>query len=135
MRSSKPVALLLLDIDEFKLINDRHGHVVGDIVLRVLSASVQRLLRPSDTLARYGGDEFAVLCRDTTLRNGLILAERIRSSVERLPFCTGGNDFHITVSVGVSAMPSRATGSLLAAADQALYRAKFRGKNSIAGET
>jgi diguanylate cyclase (GGDEF)-like protein len=123
---------LLLDIDEFKQVNDAHGHVVGDVVLRVLSADVQRLLRPGDSLARYGGDEFAVLCRDTSLRNALILAERIRLSIERLPFCTGGNDFHITVSVGVAGIPGGAQGSLLADADAALQRAKLRGKNSIA---
>ncbi len=132
IRSSKPIALLLLDVDEFKQVNDTHGHIVGDVVLRVLSANVQRLLRPSDSLARFGGDEFTVLCRETSLRNGLILAERIRSSIERLPFRTGGNDFNVTVSIGVAGIPGGAQGSLLADADAALQRAKRHGKNSVA---
>jgi diguanylate cyclase (GGDEF)-like protein len=134
-RTAQPLALLLLDIDEFKAINDRHGHVLGDVVLRVLAASAMRLLRPEDVLARYGGDEFVVLCRNTTLRNGLILAERIRSSVERLPFSAGGNEFSVTVSVGVAAVPGEGDvrEPLIAAADRAMYRAKLRGRNSIAG--
>jgi diguanylate cyclase (GGDEF)-like protein len=128
------LVLLLLDIDEFKALNDTHGHVLGDAVLQVVAASVQRLLRPEDTLVRFGGDEFVVLCRDMTLRNGLILAERIRANVERLPFSVHGNDLHVTVSVGVAEAQSHdsACGRLVESADQALYRAKHHGRNSVA---
>ncbi|GMV16481.1 MAG: hypothetical protein AMXMBFR56_47050 [Polyangiaceae bacterium] len=126
--------LLLLDIDEFKAINDACGHLLGDAVLRVVAASIQRLLRPTDTLVRFGGDEFIVLCRDTTSRNGLILAERIRATVERLPFSVRGNDLRVTVSVGVASVHSNeaAWASLVEAADQALYRAKRAGRNGVA---
>jgi diguanylate cyclase (GGDEF)-like protein len=126
-------ALLLFDVDAFKTVNDTHGHIVGDAVLRVLAASVQRLLRPGDTLARFGGDEFVVLCPDTSRRNGLILAERLRASVARLPFSAGGNDFRVTVSVGVAECDwgSEVSGRV-AAADQAMYRAKRLGGNAVA---
>lgn len=134
-RSAKPMALLLLDIDEFKRLNDTHGHVFGDGVLRVFAASVQRLLRAEDVLVRYGGDEFVVLCRDTTLRNGLILAERIRATIERLRLWITGNEVHFTVSIGVATSTSahgRSSTLLLEAADAAMYQAKRLGGNGIA---
>jgi diguanylate cyclase (GGDEF)-like protein len=121
-----PLVVMLLDIDDFTSVNDRYGHLVGDAVLRVLAASIQRTLKPSDTLARFGGDEFAVLCRDTTMRNGYILAERIRAGVERLPFAASGNDFQVTVSVGIAGGRSDAVdaSSLLETADRAMYQSK-----------
>jgi len=132
--SGAPIALLLIDIDEFKQVNDAHGHVLGDSVLLVLAASVQRMLKPNDTLVRYGGDEFVVLCRDTTLRNGLILAERIRAEAERLPFSVSGNELHITVSVGVASGRSSdgAWATLVESADRAMFRAKGDGRNLVA---
>ncbi len=133
--NAKPLALLLFDIDDFKSVNDSHGHQLGDKVLRVVSANIQRMLKPDDVLARYGGDEFVALCRETTLTNGLILAERIRSSTERLRFSGRGNEFQVTVSIGVaSTLGDGDTGeSLIGTADRALYQAKHQGRNSIAG--
>ncbi|MBK7585887.1 MAG: GGDEF domain-containing protein [Myxococcales bacterium] len=132
-RRGYPFVLLLLDIDEFKAMNDAHGHVFGDVVLRIVTSNVQRLLRPEDTLVRFGGDEFVVFCRDMTLRNGLILAERIRMSVDRLPLSVRGNDVHVTVSVGVAAAGNddAAWDSLLESADHALYAAKHAGRNLV----
>jgi diguanylate cyclase (GGDEF)-like protein len=122
------LALLLLDVDDMKSINDTHGHRTGDLVLRLIAASVQRLLRPEDVLVRYGGDEFVVLCRSTTERNGIILAERIRKSVEQLRFTSAGADVRLTASVGVaSETTARGPGLLVAEADRAMYRAKREG--------
>lgn len=134
-RMGQPLALLLLDVDGFKPLNDAHGHVFGDMVLRVLAASVKRMLKPVDTLSRYGGDEFAVLSRGSSLRNGLILAERIRNSIEHLPFSSAGNELQVTVSIGVASAlgPDETGAALVSAADQAMYRAKRRGRNAVEG--
>jgi two-component system cell cycle response regulator len=124
-RNATPLALLLLDVDSFKQVNDAHGHVIGDLVLRVLASNIQRMLRPADLLFRYGGDEFVVLCRDTNRRNALILADRIRASVERLPLTVGSNELSISVSIGVAAAPEDdPQQSLLATADRAMFQAK-----------
>lgn len=127
-RSGRPLAVLMIDIDHFKTINDTYGHVLGDSVLRVLVASIQRLLRRDDLLARYGGDEFIVLCRNTTGRNGRILADRICAVIHRLQFTAAGNDFRVSVTVGVAAVPEidADRDHLLSAADDAMYRAKPR---------
>jgi diguanylate cyclase (GGDEF)-like protein len=131
-RHDKPLSLLLVDIDRFKLVNDDYGHLVGDSVLRVVAANMQRMLRPEDVLARYGGDEFIVLCRDTTLKNARIVAERIRASNERLALTAQGNEFHITSSIGVACASGRdECVSLVAMADQALYAAKAKGRNCV----
>lgn len=134
-RHATSLALLLVDIDGFKSINDTFGHVLGDSVLHVLAVSIQRLLRPGDTLVRYGGDEFVVLCRDTSLRNAMILAERIRVRAQHLAFAASGNEFKVTVSVGVAGGHAHEPvwSSLLEAADRAMYRAKHDGRNRIAG--
>jgi diguanylate cyclase (GGDEF)-like protein len=131
-RRDSPLSLLLVDIDQFKLVNDDFGHLVGDSVLRVVAANMQRMLRPDDVLARYGGDEFVVLCRDTTLKNARILAERIRVSNERLALMAQGNEFHITSSIGVACAGERDEfNALVATADRALYAAKAKGRNCV----
>jgi diguanylate cyclase (GGDEF)-like protein len=127
---------MLIDIDDFEWVNSIHGHLVGDMVLRVLAATVQRNLRPADTLGRYGGDEFVVICPDVALCAVESLAERIRADVERLPLCAGGNDFHVTVSIGIAGGRSEPAylGALVDAADRAMYRAKRAGRNAVAAE-
>jgi two-component system, cell cycle response regulator len=134
-RDREPLALLLVDIDGFKQVNDTHGHVVGDAVLRVVVASMGRLSKPEDLVARYGGDELVMLSPHTSIRNALILAERIRSTIERLPFTARENEFHVTVSVGVAATPEAVANgaSLVEAADRALYQAKLQGRNHVSG--
>lgn len=133
-RHGTALSLLVIDVDGFKSVNDAFGHVHGDSVLRVLAASIQRLLRPADTLVRYGGDEFVVLCRDTNVRNAMILAERVRAAVQHLVFASSGNEFRITVSIGVAGGRSHeaVASSLLESADRAMYRAKHAGRNGIA---
>ena len=137
-RHKTQLALLMLDLDRFKQVNDTHGHLAGDMVLRVVSAQLQRLIRVEDVLARYGGEEFVILIRSTGHGDAAKLAERVRATVERLqiavqPTVTLG----ITTSVGIaslSELPPEASGTdLVAMADARLYRAKVGGRNRVCG--
>lgn len=131
-RTKGNVTLLILDVDDFKAVNDRYGHAAGDRVLSGLSRGLAHHLRGCDVLARYGGEEFAVLLPDTGLTRALGLAERLRTVASRSPLrCRAEQPVALTVSIGVACYPQHAsTGeSLLAAADAALYRAKRSGKN------
>jgi diguanylate cyclase (GGDEF)-like protein len=133
-RHCTPLALIMLDIDHFKRINDQHGHSVGDHALRVLANTLSELTRDEDVLARYGGEEFALIVRGINRQETLALAERIRCSVEgsHLSVATGLLSF--TVSVGV-AHCDNGHGSdaqtLLEVADRALYVAKDAGRNLV----
>jgi diguanylate cyclase (GGDEF)-like protein len=131
-RYGKPLSVLFLDLDRFKLVNDRYGHLVGSDVLRQLSRTLLECIRQVDTLARYGGDEFTILLVDTGAEEALIIAERIRRSVAEHVFeGTGGTPIQLTISVGVATYPRHATArdALLDVADKAMYRAKSRGRN------
>lgn len=134
-RRGTSLALLLVDIDHFKRVNDRYGHRVGDVVLQLVAASIQRMLRPYDVLCRYGGEEFVVVARETSPRNAEILAERIRHHIEAMPFEVGAKSASVTVSVGVAALsPGVGCGDpelLLEAADEAMYAAKEAGRNRV----
>ena len=133
-RHSTPLALIMLDIDHFKRINDQHGHSVGDHALRVLASTLSELTRDEDVLARYGGEEFALIVRGIDRQETLALAERIRRSVEgrHVPIASGLITF--TVSVGI-AHCNNGDGSdaqtLLEVADRALYAAKDGGRNLV----
>ncbi|NUN51540.1 MAG: GGDEF domain-containing protein [Planctomycetaceae bacterium] len=133
-RHSDTVAVLLVDLDHFKQINDTHGHHVGDAVLRVVAAAMQRVLRPEDLLARFGGDEFVIVARSVTDENAHILAERLRAHIAGLSLPLEGSQ-HITVSIGMAvAGPQHAypaPDALLAAADTAMYEAKHQGRNRV----
>ncbi len=132
-RQGMPIALLLVDIDHFKPINDTYGHARGDLVLQLVANAISRLLRPYDVLCRYGGEEFVVVARDTSLRNAESLAERIRRQIEGLRFDVNGRLATVTVSVGVTSGRPVAGGdetdALLLAVDMALYEAKESGRN------
>jgi len=135
LRHETALTLLFLDIDYFKRINDAHGHQAGDSVLSDLAGVVSRVVRTEDVLARFGGEEFVVLCRDTDVEGGRVLAERLRSAVEERRFSHGGQDIAVTISIGVAALPDPAiktAAAILAAADKALYEAKRGGRNRIA---
>jgi diguanylate cyclase (GGDEF)-like protein len=128
------LVVLFLDLDRFKLVNDRHGHLVGSRTLRRLAEVLAQCIRQVDTLARYGGDEFTILLTDTDLETGLLIAERIRSCVAEQQFETNGRGtLRLTLSVGVAAYPrhGHTPETLLDTADKAMYRAKSLGRNRV----
>jgi len=127
-----PVSLIMFDADFFKQVNDTHGHLVGDQVLRELaSVLLAGSRRDIDVVSRYGGEEFMILLPETDLQGALVVAERIRASVVAHPFCAG--QLHLTVSAGVASMPEDGNTheELLAQADEQLYRAKRAGRNCV----
>lgn len=126
-------ALLLLDLDNFKLVNDTLGHAAGDELLAVLAQMLSRYLREGDVLARLGGDEFAVLLDSSGLNQALILAEQLRHIVDSTPFHLADQVFTLGVSIGVVAVNGYQTAQqLLAQADAAMYTAKEQGRNRVA---
>jgi diguanylate cyclase (GGDEF)-like protein len=133
-RHGSPLALIFLDIDFFKRINDTHGHPAGDFVLSELSQLMATLVRTEDVLARFGGEEFTVLCRGTDLAGAQIVAERLRRTVEAHTFSFGAKAIPVTISLGIAAIPDTAIvdhAQFLAAADKALYEAKRSGRNRV----
>ena len=131
-RHDSSCALLVLDIDHFKAVNDRYGHIVGDGVLRDIAARIGGCKRDGDLLFRYGGEEFVVLLRDTGEAGARLLAERIRSCIENSTCHCSGAELRITLSIGVSVLRDDDTPeSLFARADQALYQAKRSGRNRV----
>ncbi|MEO6279254.1 GGDEF domain-containing protein [Roseateles sp.] len=126
------IGLVLIDIDHFKAVNDSHGHQAGDRVLAGLAELVRSRVRGQDLLGRWGGEEFLLICRDTTLTQAVAIAEKLRALVAAHDF--GG--LHITASFGVAAMDDseRPPDQFFAAADAALYRAKGQGRNRVVGE-
>lgn len=133
-RYGTPLSLLFLDLDRFKQVNDRHGHLTGSETLRNLVGVLKENVREIDTLARYGGDEFAILLGSTSHRDALAIAERVRLSVERHIFEIGVRDkLRLTISIGVASFPAHGSTkeALLETADQAMYRAKSQGRNQI----
>jgi len=131
-RYEKKLSVLFLDLDRFKLVNDRYGHLAGSEVLRRLSRVLQDCIRQVDTLARYGGDEFTILLADTDSEGGMVIAERIRNTVKETLFEGGrGTPIRLTISIGVASYPRHATDrdGLLDAADKAMYRAKSLGRD------
>jgi diguanylate cyclase (GGDEF)-like protein len=132
-RYERPLSVAMLDIDCFKGLNDRHGHLAGDRVLTAVASAIRRLCRDSDIAARYGGEEFAVALPETPLEGALHWAEKIRRAIEESGL--GPHAEPITVSIGVAALdPSAPTPRrLVDAADRQLYRAKARGRNCVCG--
>ena len=133
-RSGRPVSLLLLDIDYFKRVNDTHGHLAGDAVLKVLSELLRREARAIDRVCRYGGEEITIILPETDLEAAANIAERLRATVEAHAFNVDADTpLHITVSIGIASWPAHAdnTQALVAAADTALYAAKQSGRNRI----
>jgi diguanylate cyclase (GGDEF)-like protein len=128
-----PVAVFMIDLDRFKSVNDRFGHSVGDEVLRIFAESAQVNLRPTDIVARLGGEEFAVLLTDACRDNAFKVAERIRSTFAALAATVAGHAVNATASIGVAIIqdPQQDVHALLAQADQALYRAKARGRDRV----
>jgi len=132
-RAIDQLGALMIDLDHFKQLNDRHGHATGDRVLRAVAERISNAVRAEDTPARYGGEEFAVVLRRATSDQAVEIAERIRAAIEDIPPSELGIADRITVSVGVAVAAVRAgeVPILLAAADEALYAAKRQGRNRV----
>jgi diguanylate cyclase (GGDEF)-like protein len=133
-RNSRPLSLLFIDLDGFKSINDNHGHLAGSRALVEAGAVIRGSARETDIVARFGGDEFALILPDTGSPGALAVAERIRDRIARYSFLAAdGLHIHLTASVGVATLPDVAMGAdeLVQAADAAMYRVKDRGKNGI----
>lgn len=131
-RHQRSLSLLLLDVDGFKQVNDQHGHLCGDTVLQGVAGILQSAVRLEDMVFRYGGEEFAVLLRETDLPGALRLAERLRRDVNRASFDAPKGPLQVSVSIGAAVLRAgRSDTDLLALADEALLRAKREGKNRV----
>ena len=132
-RAGEPALVLMADIDHFKRVNDTHGHAAGDEVLKAVAQRLQECVRPMDTVARHGGEEFAIILPNCAPAFGLAVAERIRRRVEQQPVAIeGGARVAVTISLGGAFAPQwvRSTVALwLERADQQLFRAKAEGRN------
>jgi diguanylate cyclase (GGDEF)-like protein len=130
-RYHHPLGLIMLDVDDFKAINDTYGHLQGDVVLRAVARVVRDNSREADTPARYGGEEMALILPHTDLEGAYAIAERMRAAIEALciPRIGGEGSLRATASVGVAATRDGTREALIADADAALYEAKRQGKN------
>jgi len=135
-----PVSFILFDLDHFKSINDKHGHLIGDKVLQKTTDTIKLNLRPSDVLARYGGEEFIIFAPKTDLNTATALAEKLRTAVEDNTIQTTSEHIKVTISLGVTSInygllpgnkPAKILDRLLLEADSAMYRAKSKGRNCI----
>jgi len=137
LRTNTPMSVMLLDLDHFKHINDTYGHQAGDKVLIAIAGLLARMSRSVDTVARVGGEEFAVVLPGTSRDGAMIVAERIRTAVEQAPFQAHGEPLSLTISIGLATFGVDGTDTidgLLKVADRRLYRAKREGRNRVCAE-
>ncbi|MCA1646382.1 MAG: sensor domain-containing diguanylate cyclase [Chloroflexi bacterium] len=135
-RMNYAVGLVIMDLDHFKLVNDRHGHPVGDATLHEVAEQLRKRLRRTDVIGRIGGEEFAAILPGDSLQEVAIVAEKLRRAVEELPAVRGGMSTigtHVTLSVGGTSLTAEAVDAeqLISSADQALYQAKHAGRNRV----
>lgn len=134
VRADLPLAVLMVDIDHFKRINDTYGHLVGDRVLVKVARLVRSLLREGDVLLRYGGEEFMVILPGASCHDAKTLAQRLRHAVEDLVVTHGEQSFRVTVSIGAASYPEMNADTqeqFVHTADERLYRAKQSGRNCV----
>ena len=129
----EPLSLLTMDLDYFKKINDTWGHAAGDFVLKEFADLASKMIRPTDLLARVGGEEFCLILPHTNLKEGEVVGERIRSRIAEHRFTFDGHPLPVTVSIGITERidPGEEAAPLLARSDKALYQAKKQGRNRI----
>lgn len=134
-RHKVKLAVLMIDLDDFKAMNDTYGHLAGDMILRAVGAQMQRLVRVEDLVARYGGEEFVILARSTGKTAATQLAERVRQAIANVAIPFDDTALRVTASIGVAALqdvaPDGGPTELLVLADERLYRAKAEGKNRV----
>jgi diguanylate cyclase (GGDEF)-like protein len=128
-KDNSSLSIAMLDLDDFKHVNDQYGHTIGDNVLRIASQIIKDCIRNNDYLGRYGGEEFLLLMPETNLEHAKIIAERIRVQISKLTFEPG--NFQITVSIGICSHKSETALEMINIADQYLYQAKHNGKNRV----
>jgi diguanylate cyclase (GGDEF)-like protein len=127
-----PLSLLFLDLDHFKEVNDTYGHAVGDEVLQAVSRLIETSIRQSDQLFRYGGEEFAIICPQSSQAQAYHLAERLRSRLAEEPLKLSDRSLPVTMSIGVASLMGAMTATeILQRAGAALYRAKQEGRNRV----
>ncbi|MBY0492816.1 MAG: diguanylate cyclase [Cyanobacteria bacterium] len=132
VRELSTLAVVMADVDHFKQINDTHGHAVGDAVLKGIAERIAATLRASDSVGRYGGEEFLFVLPQAGLDGARDVADRVRAAIASRPIITSPVTLNVTLSLGVScSSPSSSEETLIQAADQALYRAKANGRNRV----
>lgn len=134
IRKGGNLSLIMMDIDHFKLVNDTYGHIQGDVVLQKVASQMQKELRNYDSAARYGGEEFIAILPESSLKEAIFVANRIRESVEALKFDGSISTLNITSSLGIACFPIAGVStvdSFIKLADDALYRAKSNGRNRV----
>lgn len=137
-RHDTALSLLLVDLDHFKAVNDTHGHLAGDAILTNLAQVLQRAVRNEDVVARFGGEEIAIILRAIPLEPAFLLADRLRDLIQQTPTPYNGLELRATASIGAAGYPSTKADTieaLIDAADKALYKAKGHGRNRVARPT
>jgi diguanylate cyclase (GGDEF)-like protein len=135
-RYDEVFALFYVDLDHFKGVNDSHGHLIGDHVLRVLTELVTKTTRATDIVCRYGGEEFIVLMPESDRDEAMAMAERLRQEISRMTVVTAVGTLFLTVSLGVAELrrdEDESLEGLIARADRAMYQAKAAGRNTVRG--
>ena len=135
-RYRRPLALIMFDIDQFKAVNDTHGHLVGDQILRVLAATVRKIVRATDTVCRFGGEEFIVLMPEAKRDEALAMAERLREKISDITVVAPEGTLLLTISLGVAGLEpdkDETLESLIGRSDKAMYEAKAAGRNTVRG--
>lgn len=134
LRHGTPLSVIMFDVDHFKPVNDNHGHLAGDAILKRLAEIAMATLRTDDIFARYGGEEFTIVSRGIDMERAAIIAERLRQIVQNTRFVFDGKHIPITISLGVSALPdvpAKDSDDLIGLADKALYLSKNNGRNRV----
>ena len=133
-RNGGSACVVMLDLDNFKQVNDRYGHAIGDNVIRALSNLLRQRLRRVDSLGRYGGEEFTVVLPDCNLEQAKNILNEIRQRFAELPFMAHDSSFNVTFSAGIAQSNSQSSANqLIELADQAMYAAKAAGRNQVVG--
>ncbi len=132
-RSKQPVSLLIIDVDNFKLVNDRYGHIAGDKVLQDISSQLSSSTREYDVCARIGGEEFAVLLPDTKLKEAVSIADKLRNKISHHSTAVDNYPIKLSVTIGVSSLADERPDwtSMYSAADAAMYQGKSSGRNTV----
>jgi diguanylate cyclase (GGDEF)-like protein len=132
-RFGRKLSVIVTDLDHFKAVNDTYGHATGDRVLQELGRVLKQVKRETDLVARFGGEEFCILCEETDARGARLLAERVREELQSTEVVTELGSLRVTASLGVATFPdhARTAAELFAQGDKALYEAKSRGRNQV----